>query len=34
MEGGFCVATDITKNAVEELKRLSQNAFQGCFQNL
>jgi hypothetical protein len=30
---GFCVATDIIKNATEELKRLSQNGFQGCFQH-
>jgi transposase len=30
----FCVATDIIKNATEELKRLSQNGFQKCFQHL
>jgi transposase len=29
-----CVATDIIKNATEELKRLSQNGFQECFQHL
>jgi hypothetical protein len=29
----FCDATDI-KKAMEELKRLSQNGFQECFQNL
>jgi hypothetical protein len=28
----FCDATDIIKNATDELKRLSQNGFQGCFQ--
>jgi hypothetical protein len=27
----FCDATDIIKNATEELKMLSQNCFQGCF---
>jgi hypothetical protein len=27
-------ATDIIKNAMEELKRFSRNGFQGCFQNL
>ena len=26
-------ATDIIKNATEELKRLSQNGLQGCFQH-
>jgi hypothetical protein len=30
----FCDVTDIIKNAKEELKRLSQNGFQGCFQQL
>jgi hypothetical protein len=30
----FSVATDIIKNATEELKRLSQNGFQECFQHL
>ena len=30
----FCNATDIIKNATEELKRLSQNGFQKCFQHL
>jgi transposase len=29
----FCDATDIIKNATEELKRLSQNGFQECFQH-
>jgi hypothetical protein len=29
----FCDANDI-KNAMEELKRLSLNGFQECFQNL
>jgi len=33
MEDDFCVVTDIIKIAMEELKRLSQNAFQGCFQH-
>jgi len=28
----FCDATEIIKNATEELKRLSQNGFQECFQ--
>jgi len=27
-------ATDIIKNAKEELKRLSQNGFQDCFQSI
>jgi len=31
---GFCDATDIMKNLTEELKRLSQNGFQECFQHL
>jgi hypothetical protein len=30
---GFCDATDIIKNAKEELKRLSQNGFQECSQH-
>jgi translation initiation factor 2 alpha subunit (eIF-2alpha) len=30
----FFDATDIIKNATEELKRLSQNGFQKCFQHL
>jgi hypothetical protein len=30
---GFCDATDIIKNAKEQLKRLSQNAFQERFQH-
>jgi histone-lysine N-methyltransferase SETMAR len=30
----FCDATDIIKNAMEELKRLSKNWFQKCFQRL
>jgi hypothetical protein len=30
---GFCGATDIIKNAKEELKRLSQNGFQECNQH-
>ena len=30
----FCDATDIIKNQTEELKRLSQNGFQICFQLL
>ena len=29
-DGIFCVATDIIKNATEELKRLSQNIFEEC----
>ena len=28
----FCDDTDIIRNATEELKRLSQNGFQECFQ--
>jgi hypothetical protein len=28
----FCVATDIIKNVTKELKRLSKNSFQECFQ--
>jgi len=30
----FCDATDIIKNVMEELKRLSKNGFQECFQHL
>jgi hypothetical protein len=30
----FCDATDIIKNATEELKRLSQKGFQECFQHI
>ena len=30
----FCDATDIIKNATEELKRLPQTGFQECFQHL
>jgi hypothetical protein len=30
----FCDATHIIKNATKELKRLSQNGFQECFQHL
>jgi transposase len=30
----FCYATEIIKNATEELKRLSQSGFQKCFQHL
>jgi histone-lysine N-methyltransferase SETMAR len=33
-EGRFCDYTIIIKNATEELKRLSQNGFQACFQQL
>jgi histone-lysine N-methyltransferase SETMAR len=29
---GFCDVTDV-KNATEELKRISQNGFQECFQH-
>jgi transposase len=29
----FCDATGITKDATEELKRLSQDGFQECFQH-
>ena len=29
----FCDATDIIKNATEELKRLSRNGFQECFEH-
>jgi hypothetical protein len=31
---GFCDATDITKNATEEPKRLSRNGLQECFQHV
>jgi transposase len=30
----FCDGADIIKNATEELKKLSQNGFQECFQHL
>jgi hypothetical protein len=30
----FCDATDMIKNAMEELKRLLQNDFQGFFQQI
>jgi len=30
----FCDANDIIKNATKELKRLSQNYFQECFEHL
>jgi hypothetical protein len=30
----FYFANGITKNAMEELKRLSQNGFQECFQQV
>jgi hypothetical protein len=30
----FCDTTDINKNAMEQLKRLSQNCFYKCFQRL
>jgi len=33
-EQRFCEATYIITNATEELKRLSQNGFQECFQHL
>jgi hypothetical protein len=29
----FCDATDITKNATEELKRIAQNGFQEFFKH-
>jgi hypothetical protein len=29
----FCGTTDTIENATEELKRLSQNGFQECFQH-
>jgi hypothetical protein len=33
---GWCVfyATDIVKNETEELRRLSENGYQECFQHL
>ena len=31
---GFCEASDIIKNATEELKRLTQNGFQEYFQQV
>jgi len=31
---GFCDATNIIKNVWVEMKRLSQNGFQECFQQL
>jgi hypothetical protein len=35
LKGRYCFdASDIIKNATEELKRLSQNGLQGCFQHL
>jgi hypothetical protein len=30
----FCGTNDTNENATEELKRLSQNGFQACFQHL
>jgi hypothetical protein len=33
-ERPFCDATDVIKNAMEKLKRLSLNSFQECFQHL
>jgi hypothetical protein len=30
----FCDATDVIKNVMEELRRLSQHDFQECFQHL
>jgi transposase len=30
----FCDTTDIIKNAIEELQRISQYGFQECFQHL
>jgi hypothetical protein len=30
----FCDATDIIKNGTEDLKKLSKNGFQECFQHL
>jgi hypothetical protein len=30
----FCDVTDIIKNAMEELKMLSQNGFQECLHHL
>jgi len=34
MDGTFLIAPGIIKNAMEELKRLSQNGSQECFQRL
>ena len=31
---GFCNATDVIRNATEELKSLSQNWFMECLQHL
>ena len=33
-ERRFFDATDVIKNGAEELKRLSQNDFQECFQDV
>jgi hypothetical protein len=33
-EWRFCDATDVVKNTTEELKSLSRNGFQECFQQL
>jgi hypothetical protein len=33
-DGAFCDTTDITKNAIKELKRLPHNGFQKPFQHL
>jgi hypothetical protein len=33
-ERHFCDSTNIIQNATEELKRLSRNGFQECFQQL
>jgi hypothetical protein len=30
----FCDTTDIIKNAMKQVKRLSQNGFRECFQQL
>jgi hypothetical protein len=30
----FCDITDVIKNAIEELRRISQYGFQECFQQL
>jgi hypothetical protein len=32
LKGGCLDAANLNKNAIEELKRLSQNYFQECFQ--
>jgi len=32
LKGGCLDAADLNKNGIEELKRLSQNYFQECFQ--